>query len=498
MPVYDNVLFPSGSGGGSSVKIYTAGMTAAYGDVIRSGKNALPFVRFSKTPETYTVNADPADLPNHFMFDDATSQLGDIRSFVDNLPYESDGLLKKNGQVWLRTGNIVPASIGLLRPIGDDLKMIGDYWTITETNNSTVGLAGTINHAVGDGHGNWLAVNTSGNIYKSVDDGDSWTYVAATSTAKRLATNKNGRWWYCATDGRVFVSDNFGTSWTQQITPQASAPAVFAFMCGKLVYASTSGVNSTGTAGQTSSFAKWLPDTNSTSQAWTNYSFDFAVTANTSLSGTFTPWDACTNDVDTIWFGGLSNASKAVTFVLNTSTNTWYATQGTGNVNYFFGMAFDSISNSAFVLGGYWYSSSAAAQISEYAVTAVGKLSSLNLLDTWIPSSVFSGGFNTVNSGTGYIRRGGSGFLLFSAYGASNQALFKYSGSYSSSPATYARIPSRKPYSDFRTGSTPMGIAVAGDTAIIFGTGYCKTIASVGIAPARSVAPGQTDFVRIQ
>lgn len=496
MPVYDNVLFPSGSGGGSSVKIYTAGMTAAYGDVIRSGKNALPFVRFSKTPETYTVNADPADLPNHFMFDDTSSQVGDIRSLPDNLPYESDGLLKKNGQVWLRTGSLVPAS-GLTRPVGDDLKMIGDYWTINETTNTPVGLSGTITHAVGDGKGNWLAVNSGGSIYKSVDDGDSWTFVSSTATARRLATNKNGRWWYCATDGRVFVSDNFGTSWAQQVSPQAAAPSVFAFMCGKLVYASTGAVTVTGTAGQTATFAKWLPDTNSTSQTWTNWNFDFAITNGTGVGSTFTPWDACTNDVDTIWFGGLTNATKAATFVYNVNTNTWYATQGSGNANYFMGMAFDSISNSAYVIGGYWYSSSSAAVIYEYVVSSTGKLGALNLADQWFAATVFGSGFYSVFNGCGYIRRGGSGFFIFSAPSSSVWPLFKYSGAYVSNPAVYGRNPSRTPSGSWNAG-TPKGIAIAGDTAIVYGIGYSKTVVSVGLAPVRSVSPGQADFVRIQ
>lgn len=476
------------------MKPYVAGMTAKFGDSVRSAVNYQPYIRYSTSPEIFTVSADPSTLQSHFIIDDPTCNIGDIRSFPDTVTSLSS-TIAKDGQLWLRTGSYFPVS-SLSKPVPDKYKIYYDYWAHTPT-LAAAGLGTfTITHMVGDGLGNWMAVNTSGTMYKSSDDGLSWSALAQTTTANaRLACNGAGRWWYCNSSGQVFVSDNFGTSWTQQQTPAASAPAIFKFMCGVLVYVPVQAVTIGGTAGSFNSFASWLPNTNSTSQTWAGWSFNYAVTAtkfNGGVTGTF--YEAVTNGTDTIWFGCTATNNYIGVFAYNILTNTWYV-NSFGAGNRLMGMSYDDSLGYAFVLGAYWINSSNVPSLYEASYTKTGVNASIVVNSIIQP--VVTVDLQNVNAGSMYARRNGSTFAFYhiqDGYGVS--VAFRLQGVSQSASPQRAPAVSSVGHSSM---NPPRGIAHAGNTTIVYGGAYIyRSVPVVGIVGIMSTTPGEVKYMRIQ
>lgn len=490
MPVLDSEFFPSGSGG-SSVKPYVAGMTAKFGDSIRSAVDYQPYIRYSTSPELFTVSADPSTLQSHFMIDDPASEIGELKSQPDSHS-SLFSTVAKRGQLWVRTGSYYPFS-SLTRPVPARLKIYYDYWP-NATDIASTGLTGTISHMVGDGNGNWLAVNGTGGLFKSVNDGITWTTLARTASASaKVACNGTGRWWYITNTGTVFVSDNFGTSWTQQQTPFAGQAAVFAFMCGKLVYVSINTVQVGGTAGGLNSFSRWLPDTNSTSQTWASWQFDYAVSAGHFASGITAAFHtAVTNGTDTIWFSCTANNNYAGIFAYNVLTNTWYV-NSIGAANRVIGMAYDDATGYAFMYTVYYINSSNAPSHYESSYTKTAVSASVVASPIVEPANMTA--VVNVNYGSCYARRNGSSLVFVhrqDGYGVS--VGFKLQGMTQSS----SRFPAVSSIS-LSSMNPSRGLAHAGDTSIFYGGGYLfRSVPVVGVAGIVSDAAGEVKYMRIQ
>ncbi len=478
------------SSGGGSVKPYKLGMTVKQGECVRSAKNWLPYVRYSNSPEIYTMTDDPADSGTQFILDDPTTQIGTIQSFPDVMT-GANTTYSRYGQLWARTGSYVDITT-LARPVPKELVVHYDVWSTVQL-NSNIGLGSVkINHMVADNTGtNLMAINANGILYRSSNSGASWSTISSISTngTARLATNNNGRWWFCNGTGEVYVSDNFGDGWTKQQTPSAAAPAVFKYVNGKLYYSSGAATTVAGASGSAVVFLS-LPDTNSQSTTWSALSFPLAQGTGVFGSGVSVQMiDIVGNGVDVIWaVGTLSNSYLGI-FLYNSTTLSWQASS-VGAGNRIQGLCYDDLTGYAWFAWAYWANNSSNTNAYESVITNTGVVSTTT--NPFRPASVWNQALN-VYAGACYIRRGGSAFMWYND-GTGSNGIFYKQGSGLSTPA--GRVPavsgSITAYGGWRN------VVVGGNKAFLYGDGLSVSSAVVGLPTNRSPAAGYTDYFRVQ
>ena len=329
MTIYDDLIFASG--GGSTVKIYNSGMVVKAFEQVRSRRDGQVYVRMSEVPTNLTVTTDPAlDIVN-FSSDNQTDMVGTVKEFPD---ISGDGILKTNGQVWLKAGNIIsdPVTVNKFADANDKvLKRMGHYYkTYPATQTGLPSSEFYAKDIVGDGNGNWLCFDINKRLYRSTDDGITWVLVSTLAlTESFFATNGTGTWWRADTDGNVYQSLNIGTTWKLIKRPVAAAGTiavnVFKFMDGKLYWMSNvSAVRSTSNTAPLT-YGYTLPDTTNTSQAWTALTYPGNASAGvlgTGITGIVRDILAvdgyiifvCTNTQTTLhYFTGFFNPTTGIT-----------------------------------------------------------------------------------------------------------------------------------------------------------------------------------------
>lgn len=457
MPVLDSEYFPAG--GGSVIKPYVSGMSVKVTDTVRSAKNFLPFIRKKSTPTSLVITSDPADLKDDFIVDDPTTSIGTIQSFQDSIS-NANSYLNKNGQLWLKTGIYVPASSYPDAPVTS--KTWYDYWLGINT-VAELGMASSnIVDMAGDGLGNWMAVNASGNIYKSIDDGASWTAIALTTTASaKLTCNGKGRWWIANNTGQVYVSENFGSSWTLQGTPGSAAPMFFKFMDGRLWWMPNTTYTISGSSGQLS-FVVSVADTGAAISSWTGHFYNLSQALPYFSSGTTANIQlACSNNKGTVWFVGITNGNYCCIFVLNTVTGTW-TVNSVGAAVYLQGISYDETMDCA------WFSWGYGSNFYETMLTTTAaQTTTANPFfqaGTYSTASVTSFGSYSV-----YARKAGSSFFYHTA---GQQNRFRYCGS---SAVGVSRQPAvNGAFGTYYANGNLCGMAHAGDTSIVFWKSHYK------------------------
>lgn len=473
------------------VKPYISGMKVKFEDVVRSAKTGLPFIRKNNTPATLTITSDPADLYSDFIVDDPSTYIGSVQSFPDSLNVTSSVMLR-NGQAWLRTGNYLPlTNATLTKPIPAYLRVYYDYWTGVYT-PAQVGMSGTlIVDVVGDGKGNWMAVNSAGTLFKSATDAVSWaTIPGITTTANaKLACNGNGRWWLCNNTGQVYVSDDFGASWSMQQAAGNTYASVFSYMNGKLWYAPATTYTISASSGQLS-FVGSLPDTNSTTQTWSGNFYNLS-----SAYPTF-PYNttgmirvaACDNK-STIWFMGTASNGYLSIFALNTQTGV-FSINTMGAADSIQGLCYDDQSDMC------WAYVSAGDTNTSYNYELCLNTSG-SIIASYTNSIINTGLYNWSNAesrmcgvGSGYLRKGGSAAVFMRTITNTTAMMFKFSGvtmSVGRNPTVNGNLWNYQ-FS---------GMKQAGDTTVAYGNFMSRGVGVVGLPTASSNVAGKIDWIRV-
>lgn len=289
MTIYDDTIFAAG--GGSTVKIYTPGLLVKAYEQVRSRYDGQVYVRMSEAPTNLAVSVDPAfDLVN-FTSDNQIDTIGSVREFVD---IGGNSTIEMNGKIWLKSNRIITddATVKALTDQNKFInKKIGHSATlypasVTGLPKSTTPSGTWFKQFASDGNGNWLTYTTTKMLYRSSDDGITWTFIATLTLAESMfAANTTGTWWRADSDGNVYHSFDFGTTWTPIQRPVAAAGnvtvTVFKFMEGKLYWASNALTPKAAVDTTPVSYGYVLPDTTDWTQPWSalTYPGDAAVAA---------------------------------------------------------------------------------------------------------------------------------------------------------------------------------------------------------------------------
>lgn len=501
--IKDSDVFSIAGSGGSTMKSYVSGMSVLKDEVVRSASTSLPFVRYSSTPTSLTVTTDPADptMASHFIVDDPTTPIGAVMSMPDTISSQQPAFYRY-GQLWLRSGSYVLASaydgVANTRPIPKDFWIYYDWWTKIKT-TTEAGASGKFMTMAGDGSGNWLGINNSGQLYKSVDDGVTWTlmsgYTGGGVTRPKITTNKQGRWWICNDSGNIYASDNLGTSWTQWQTPTTpGAPYVFKYVNDRLIY-SPPFYYQTGTSVGNTTICQYLLSTATPTTAWTALTCPSNAVYTAIGAGSYSAllYDVIGDGGTKMWFASIiTDNVRSLVSTLDTSNTAWAHYCAPQSVNTIYGISYDAAANAAVI--GCAYSSSGS--VSQYETSIA------NGILAYTSSPFVTGITNTAtsncNDGAAYLRRNGSAIVMLGASQSSQLILFRLTGG--SMPAV-ADQNSRQPAV---TGVAAlgsygfMGIAEAGNTAIAYGSFLSISKPVIGVRTARSAGVGLQDYMRIQ
>lgn len=494
MTILDSDIFAGAGGGGGMAKLYKTGITAKQGDVIKSGITFSDYVRYTSSPEILTLSADPHLLESDFMINDSSTQIGSVSTFLDNAS-NADVWLKKGGQLWLRSGNYVLTD-QLSHQVPDNLKIYGDYWTNYVTSTASVGLAGTIAVVTSDDQGNWMCINTAGLIFVSTNDAVTWTQLTfSTSSNAKIACNKAGRWWVCNSSGQVYVSDNLGANWTQQQTPVATSPTRLEYANNKLWFVPNADVNISPVSGNVT-LAYSLPDTNSTSQAWTALTVAGTVGRNVIAADAWgRVLEIVGNKNGTIWFIGQYNQGAVFTYIYNESLNSWiFIIHSVSNA--IVGAAYDPTLDSVWVGSFYYNSSGAQASVNgkDVCVSKTGVIT--NGVNSPFGASLLS--TNVIRHRDdlcGYIRKNASVFAF-----CANQTGGNYQFGFTSRGVSSTA--SRAPVYDLGITTT----ATAGwrccyeskGTIVMMGTYFARSRPCIGLPYVYSPVGGQVNYMRVK
>lgn len=328
MTILDSDIFAAA--GGSVAKLYVENMVVKQGATIRSKIDGKVYSRYGSSPASLTLSVDPAVYYGEFTLEDNTYPIGSFKKF----PYvyeDSQTVIIENGQWWLKSNNYLPVSSlpSVHQPLPDYMVVYGDYFDMAKS-LASAGLAGTMMDAVGDGAGNWMCLNSAGELFVSTNNGNSWVkrFFFTTTNDSRIATNKTGRWWVCNNVSTVFVSDDLGNNWTQQtvnVGGNTTPAGLFKFIADKLLYAPITPKTIVSNTVTSKSVFLWITNTNSTSVTWTSAALNPTLNYPLNTNGTtFYPTDAIWDGNDTIWLGGIVFPYQFIPVVYKISTATFF------------------------------------------------------------------------------------------------------------------------------------------------------------------------------